>query len=138
MCANVPTIFECINQRADAIKAARWAAYEPLTRRQLSDKPRRNDPELNTETVTLNVGVFGQFVVIKRPTEGAALHRDKYADRMVLSHPSTDWRWCIWCKRRHPVKDFVHSARYLHHLSYACKTSLREAKRRPWKFDKTN
>lgn len=130
----MPSIFDCINQRADAIKAAKWAAYQPLTRQQLSDKPRRHDPELNAETVTLNVGVFGQFVVIKRPTEQAFSRGDAHQDTIVRRRPTADLRWCIYCKTRHSPSEFIRSARYLHHLSYACKTSLRKARQFPWKY----
>ncbi len=120
------SIFECINSRAAAIKAAKWEAYQPMTRRQLADQKQ------NLATVTLNVGVFGQFVVIKRPTENAAMRGDKHADKIVLRRSPAEERWCIYCHEHHSPSAFVHSARYLHHLSYACKTSLREAKRRPW------
>lgn len=133
MSANVPSIFECINQKADAIKAAKWAAYQPMTRQQLRDSTPRPEPDDNPETIMLDVGVFGQFVVIARPTEGAALHQDRHQDKRVLRRPTTDLRWCIFCKERHAPSAFIHSAKYLHHLSYACKVSLQEARRRPWK-----
>lgn len=126
MCANVPSIFECINQRADAIKAERWEAYKALNRRQLTDQ------QQNIPTVTLDVGVFGQFVVIMRPTEIAMLKGDAHRGLIVKRRPTPELRYCIYCKERHAPSAFVHSPRYLHKLSYACKTSLQEAKRRPW------
>lgn len=130
----MPTIFECINAHADAIKAAKWAAYQPLTRQQLSDKPRRRDPEQNPETVTLDVGVFGQFVVIKRPTEQAFSRGHQHDDKIVIRRPLGEKRYCIYCKTRHSPSEFIHSPRYLHHLSYACKASLRRARLQPWRY----
>jgi hypothetical protein len=129
----VPSIFDCINQRAEAIKAARWASYTPLTRQQLSNKDRQPDTlKEDSATVTLDVGVFGQFVVLKRPTEGAALRMDSTRDKIVLRRRTVDLRWCIWCKCRHPEHDFLRHKRYLHGLSYACKKSINEARRKSW------
>jgi len=129
----LPSIFDCINQRADAIKAQRWLDYQPLTRRQLKDET-RVEAETNTEMVTLDVGVLGQFVVLKRPTETEALRGDPHRDKTVERRPTIERRWCIYCKQRHLRSAFVRSPRYLHNLSYACKTSLLEAKQRPWKY----
>lgn len=127
--ANVPSIFDCINQKADAIKAQRWQTYIPLTTRQLKDK------EDNLDTVTLDVGVFGQFVVLKRPTEMAGLHPDKHRDKIVVRRPPLDLRWCIWCKCRHPFADFRFSPKhYLHGYSYACKRSINERRAARWRY----
>lgn len=129
MCANVPSIFDCINARADAIKAQRWQTYIPLSQRQLKDK---SD---NLDTVTLDAGVFGQFVVLKRPTEMAGLHPDKHRNTVVIRHSTTELRWCVFCRCRHPFVDFRYNPKhYLHGYSYACKRSINERRAARWHY----
>lgn len=134
--ANVPSIFDCINAKADAIKAQRWQTYIPLTRSQLSNRDRQPETlKEDTATVTLDVGIFGQFVVLKRPTEGAALYPDAHRDKIVVRRPPLDLRWCIWCKCRHPFADFRFSPKhYLHGYSYACKRAINERRARHWRY----
>lgn len=128
MIANV-SIFDCINAKADAIKAQRWQTYIPLTTRQLKDK---ND---NLDTVTLDVGVFGQFVVLKRPTEMAGLHPDKHRNTVVIRHLTPDLRWCVFCRCHHPFADFRYNPKhYLHGYSYACKRSINERRAARWSY----
>lgn len=125
----MPSIFECVNSRAEAKKAERWASYIPLSKRQLADK------EDNLATVTLDVGVFGQFVVLKRPTEGAALHLDGNRDKIVLRRHTVEERWCIHHKCRHPLDDFRYNPKhYLHGYSYACKKGIIEMRGKHWRL----
>jgi hypothetical protein len=123
----VPSIYDCINQKADAIKAQRWLDYKPLPRYKFKDQ------DDNLATVTLDVGVFGQFVVLKRPTEGAAIRGDSTRNLIVRRRRTVDWRWCIHHKCRHPFDDFRYNPKhYLHGYSYACKKGIIEMRGKHW------
>lgn len=120
--------FERVNERAADHHADAWLAYCPLTRNQLFDEPDLSD------RLTLDVGVFGQFIVLRRPTENRAMQfpsTRKPLKPIERSQPD-QWRWCIFCHERHPKSAFLRHKRYLHHLSYACKDSLKRARRRHW------
>lgn len=163
-CASVPSIYQVINQRANAIKTCRWQQYTPLTAFQLTDYDAAADDPENEETrITLlaytadpNPSIrstrrvarpYKQFRVIKRPTEvraimhasGVPMLDDDY--EVIALQPVEQKRFCILCKCRHPVNqfvvhpepdfsrqsasDFIRHKQYLHHVSYACETSLR-------------
>jgi hypothetical protein len=158
----VPTIFETINQRATNIKAARWQAYTPLTALQLTDydmvadEPAQPDPDPMPDWVTLitpladpsppvrstrhSAQKYKQFIVLKRPTEAAAVSHAQGAFVLdgdyapVKCKRPRAKRWCIYCKDRHPVASFVKETGYLHGLSYACKTARQEQKRQGWYY----
>lgn len=141
------SIYQCINQRADAIKAVHWQQYHPLTAFQLTDYDAAGDDETDEpRVIVLGISAdstpdsrstrrstrsYKQFRVIKRPTEvraimhanGVPMLDDDY--EVIPLQPVEQLRWCIICKDRHPVDSFVHSNRYLNGLSYACTTSLR-------------
>lgn len=144
----MPSIFECINSRADAIKAAKWAAYQPMTRRQLRDT-------FDDEYVTLAVitdraeeaparstqqGVWAShFVVLKRPTEIRAIKHlmgklTYDTDYLVQRREPPELRWCIFCQERHQPSAFIRHKRYLNNLSFACKKSILAAKGRNWHY----
>lgn len=151
----MPSIFQLINQRADAIKAAKWAAYQPLTRQQLSDKLDDadlyvtivSDPALTSgsdrRSTTVQSGAkwLSHFVVLKRPTEvRAILHAQGKltfeSDDNPLNIPRpAELRWCIFCRERHPLSAFIYRKHYPHQLSFACKRSIQERKRATWHFD---
>lgn len=120
------TSFQRSNEYAAHHKADAWLAYHPLTKRQLSD--------YDDETLTLDVGVFGQFVVLKRPTEQRAIQAALHPSReyIIERREPRPRRWCIECQERHSPRAFVRSPKYLHGLSYACKNSLTTLRRRPW------
>lgn len=120
--------FQRINEKAADHKADAWLAYRPFTKAQLYDEPDVDD------RLTLDVGVFGQFVVLRRPTEGCAMQFRGAASFHIpiTRHRPAQQRWCIFCHERHPVKAFIRHKRYLHNWSYACKDSLQSAHRRPW------
>lgn len=142
------SIYQVINQRANAIKGCHWQQYIPLTAFQLTDYDAAADDPENEETrITLlaytadpNPSIrstrrvarpYKQFRVIKRPTEvraimhanGVPMFDDDY--EVITLKPIEQLRWCILCKDRHSADSFVHSNRYLNGLSYACETSLR-------------
>lgn len=123
------SVFEKINQRAEQIKADKWKAYRPLTPAQLTD----DDSEF--DLMSLDVGVFGKFVVIHRQTENKAAkdrYRGKSETRVRLRGQRSTLRWCILCECRHPVRAFYRDDYYLHGLSYACKKSIRKLKMHRW------
>jgi hypothetical protein len=144
----VPSIYECINQRADAIKQNRWREYAPLTPLQLTDYDTVADEDPEEPYVTLiaqtadpmpplrstqrSAKPYKQFRIIKRPTEvRAIMHANGVVtldDDIVMPDmkPTEQWRWCVICKCRHPIESFVRDKRYLHHVSYACENKLRK------------
>lgn len=145
----MPSIFETINQRADAIKAHRWRNYKPLTAFQLTDYDAAaddDDPEDTSITLLAHTADFNpplrstqrsvkpykQFKILKRPTEARAILRanGRLADDdvvlVIVKNRKPQQRWCILCQDRHPRSDFIHHQRYLNGWSYACKKSLRE------------
>lgn len=158
----MPTLFETINQRAQAIKEARWQAYQPLTKQQLTDydavadEPAQPDPDPMPDWVILvtptadptppvrstrrSAHKYKQFVVLKRPTERMAVahaNGDLMLDGdypQVVSKRPKQKRWCIYCQDRHPVGAFVRHRRYPGGISYACKQSIQERKRLGWYY----
>lgn len=125
--------FQRINEQAADHHADAWLAYKPFTPSQLFDEPDLSD------RLTLDVGVFGQFVVLKRPTENRAMgfpSMRKPLKPIERNRPDQQ-RWCIFCHERHPQSAFLKHKRYLHNLSYACKDSLKVSKRRHWLYAPT-
>lgn len=136
----MPSIFETINQRAEAIKAARWQSYSPLSAFQLTDYDAQADTDNGDITlIALTADGFPpvrstrrsatrykQFRVIKRPTEGLAIKRALTCpdESPVIRIEPVETRWCIICKDHHPVDSFMTHKRYLHGLSYACRDKL--------------
>ncbi len=141
--ANVVSIFQTINQRAEAIKADRWAHYIPLTPFQLTDYDAAADDEECITVLAMSVDpsrsarstqrsprAYKHFKILKRPTEVRAIkhangaldgNEDFRVDRIEIAEPL---RWCILCKCRHPVETFIFHKRYLHGVSYACRDKL--------------
>lgn len=157
----MPTLFETINQRADAIKAARWQAYIPLTAQQLTDydsvadepviEPEplpegftillaTDDPRPPVRSTRRSAHKYKQFVVLKRPTERMAVAHANGSLMLdgdypqVVSKRLKQKRWCIYCQDRHPLSAFVRHKRYACGISYACKTAIQERKRLGWYY----
>lgn len=124
------TTYQRVNERAADHKADAWLTCTPLTKKQLKDDFQGD------EQLTVDVGVFGQFVVLKRPTENRAIEHtgQRWMDRLKVHRrePAPE-RWCIECKQRHAPRAFLRSPKYLHGLSYACKMQLKALRRRPWR-----
>lgn len=147
------TTYQRAMERAADIRADRWLAYTPLTAEQLSDK------DVDTEAADrITVATFGiqghtysfstsrsqaryrHYRVIQRPTEALAI-------RHALNNPVLDCdfeplpvlsiqpqRWCIVCKCSHPVKDFVRHHKYLHGISYVCKSRIKVKRYGAWQM----
>ena len=149
----VPSIFECINQKAEAVKAQRWIDYQPLNPSQLSDKLDEdnyitilNDPaftsgsDRRSTTAWDGAKMLSQFVILKRPTEARAIkhaqHQITFASEDApIAHLNTlQERWCCFCKARHNPSAFIRHHRYLHGISYACKQSIQAHKRSQWRY----
>lgn len=119
----MPSIYQTINQRAEAIKADRWQHYTPLTRFQLTDYDAQADEDNGDITlIALTADGFPpvrstrrsatrykQFRVIKRPTEALAVKRALTCpdESPVIRVEPEKTRWCILCKDRHPVDSFI-------------------------------
>lgn len=124
------TTYQRLNERVAYQKADRWIHHCPLSAEQLRDDEHYQD------LTTIQVGVFGKFVVITRPTERTAL--EPYYNPQPFPTRGkrySDDRWCILCQTRHAPRNFVHSKRYLNGMSYACKSSLRRLRKRTWRFE---
>lgn len=158
----MPSIYETINQRAIAVKQARWQTYTPLTKQQLTDydmvadEPPTPDPDPLPDWITvLTISVdpnppvsstqrshckYKQFIVLKRPTEmlcvahsqGVYVLDDDYPP--VLTRRPRAKRWCIYCRDRHNLSAFLHTPHYLHGLSYACKQSKAKHREQRWYY----
>lgn len=158
----MPSIYETINQRAAAIKQARWQCYTPLTALQLTDydmvadEPAAPDPDPLPDWITVLTLTpdtrspirstqrshqrYKQFIVLKRPCEmmatahaqGVYVLDDDYP--AVLTRRPRAKRWCIYCRDRHPTAAFLRDPRYLHGLSYACKRSKETHREKRWYY----
>lgn len=142
-----------INERAADKRADRWLAYTPLTPEQLSEKLTAEDSEpLIAIVVPTPFGAFqynhstngagrahAQYVVLHRPCElqaldharGRKLFDSEWDYKTINTRPTL--RWCIFCEKHHPLTEFQRSPRYLHGLSYACKTYTRRARLFSWR-----
>lgn len=136
----MPSIYQTINQRADAIKAHKWQCYTPLSSFQLSDYDAQADDDNEDITIiamTANQNPdrrstrrsavrYKQFKIIKRPTELLAIRNANCPpdEAPVIRIESEETRWCIICADRHPIDAFMTHRRYLHGLSYACRDKL--------------
>lgn len=126
------SIYQQINQRAEAIKNDRWQHYTPLTRFQLTDYDAAADDEEEEESDTADswettvVGLtadfdpdkrstrrsaihYKQFKILKRPTETQAIRRALTCpdETPVIRLEPEPTRWCIFCKDRHPIDAFI-------------------------------
>lgn len=124
------SIYDTINKRAAATKAAAWQAYTPLTFEQLGkevhthDKAKRDDKD------------HEEARVVYRQTEIDAIKHALGWFRFMSEDPVerlTDvviTRYCIQCHKRHPITEFkAHSE-----LSrFVCAKRNVEKKRYYWK-----
>lgn len=117
------SIYQTINQRADAIKAHKWQCYTPLSSFQLSDYDAQVDDDNEDITIiamtanhnpdkrsTRRSAVrYKQFKVIKRPTELLAIrYINCPADEApVIRIDPVETRWCVICADRHPIDAFI-------------------------------
>jgi hypothetical protein len=141
--------FQRINQTADAIKAAKWAAYTPLTAMRpihsMSDNPLFDsiideppqvylspDHHDSPARSTLSGAMMAQVSGYLRPTEfTATLHALKLLkfmdeDPVIRLSPVRLQRWCIRCKTFHPKGMFARDDRNPSGLAFACRRCRNE------------
>ncbi len=141
--------FQRINQTADAIKAAKWAAYTPLTAMRpihsVTDNPLfdsmideppqvylRLDNHDSPARSTLSGAMMAQVSGYLRPTEFmSTLHALKLLkfmdeDPVIRLEPVRLQRWCIRCKTFHPKGMFAKDDRNPSGLAFACRRCRNE------------
>jgi hypothetical protein len=145
------TVYQRINERAADIKADKWLAYTPLSKRKLYDTQSENEYFTVIGTTAAGelahmrssaggFGLYKHFALLKRPTEiRAVLHARGLLTldsdfAVIRKEPGACWRYCIVCGTQHRLRDFVQSKRYLNHYSYACKKALEAVRNTPWKI----
>ena len=144
------TTYQRAMDKAIDSKADKWLSYTPLSKAQLFDTV---DESVTITIVCMTAGGqltharstrggptwHNNLTLIARPTEiRAILHAQGLltldSDFVVVrQEPNKELRWCIICKSHHEVSNFVPHKRYLNGLSFACKTSLKEAKLGVWR-----
>lgn len=126
------SIYDTINKRAAANKAAAWKAYTPLTLGQLGkevhthDKAKRDDKD------------HEEARVVYRQTEIDAIKhalgwfRFMSEDPVIRIEPAIKTRWCIHCMTRHSLDVFEHDKKIFGGLAFGCVAGRRRA--RVWRM----
>ena len=128
--------------RAEAVKAARWKSYVPLSYDQLWDdlKPETTVILSPVHVQNANGGrstyrsatYCFQNVVFKRPTEVEAILRARRILvlpedlRVIRQAPERDDWWCGRCARFKPIDHFAHDKRFPNQTAFWCKTCREE------------
>lgn len=121
------SIYDTINQRAAANKAAAWQAYTPLTLEQLGKEVHTHDKATEREPEDV--------VIVHRPTEIMALkhaiHRMTFDYELPVERQAVSvvTRWCIICKSRHTLDMFPVDKRTPSGLAFGCRKGRRDLER---------
>lgn len=142
------TSYQRANRVGDANWAKAWAICEPLTSEQMQDDFGAVeyttvlvsiDPHHASRRSTKAGALFGQVYTEMRITERLAiLHALKAfkfmsEDPVVRLNELSEMRYCIICKKKKAITNFVFRPRWLHSWGYQCTSCGTQQVTRVWR-----
>lgn len=142
------TSYQRVNRVGDASKAKAWATCEPLNNEQLWDDfsaveyttvLTSIDPHHASRRSTKAGALYGQVYAEMRVTERLAILHSLGAFRFMSDDPVIrlnelpELRFCIACKRKKPILEFVYRPKFLHTWSYECVSCKTKQVNKVWR-----
>lgn len=126
------SIYDTINQRAAATKAAAWKAYTPLTLEQLGKEVHTHDKTDRQEVDSQDNLIVYRSTEIKAIKHALGQFRFMSEDPVIRIEPAIKTRWCIHCMTRHSLDVFEHDKKIFGGLSFGCVAGRKRA--RVWRM----